>query len=258
MHALYWRCWVSLSTRNNRAGILALMASFNINQNKVRSMLQITSCLDLIYTFTCNRGLETLFEEREGYVSKRLRDQLAQKQKTVTRTFRIRADWENILQEEADRQGVSVNVLVNIILRKYALFDRWARNYNVISLTQRTFHELINEVSTERLGLIGEKSGSSDAENILNLMGLPQNYDSFVQLVSEHFGGSDLAMWFICYRHSHENSDVFHLQHNLGPRWSAYLQKYLLSFLRSFKLDGEAKVYDYAVNLKVSKPRSHL
>lgn len=180
---------------------------------------------------------------------------MAQKQKTVTRTFRIRAEWDNILQEEAERQGISVNVLVNLILRKYALFDKWARNYNVISLTQRTFRELIDEVPLEKLGLVGEKSGPSDAHNILNLIGLPQNYDSFVHLVSEHFGGSDLAMWFNCYRHSHENHDVFHLQHNLGPGWSMYLQKYLLSFLKSLKIDGEARVYDYAVNLKVSKPR---
>ena len=201
------------------------------------------------------KGLETLFKERKGYDSKRFRGQLAQKQKTVTRTFRIRAEWDNILQEEAERQGISVNVLVNLILRKYALFDKWARNYNVISLTQRTFRELIDEVPLEKLSLVGEKSGPSDAQNILNLMGLPQNYDSFVHLVSEHFGGSDLAMWFSCYRHSHENNDVFHLQHNLGPGWSIYLQKYLLSFLSSLKIDGEARVYDYAVNLKVSKPR---
>ncbi len=150
---------------------------------------------------------------------------------------------------------MSVNVLVNRILRKYALFDRWARGYNAISLTQRAFRELIDSVPPEKLALAGKKSGSSDAQNILDLTGLPQNYNSFAYLVSEHFGGSDWAMWFNCHRHSRENNDVFHLQHNLGPGWSTYLQEYFLSFLESLNINGEAKIYDYAVNLKVSRPR---
>jgi hypothetical protein len=186
---------------------------------------------------------------------KGLRGKLTRRQKTITRTFRIREEWDHILQEEAERQGISVNVLANLILRKYALFDRWARGYNAISLTQRTFRELIDSIPVEKLALVGEKSGSLDAQNILDLTGLPRNYDSFAYLVSEHFGGPDWAMWFNCYRHSHENNDVFHLQHNLGSGWSTYLKKYLLSFLKSLKIDGEAKIYDYAVNLKVSRPR---
>jgi len=179
--------------------------------------------------------METLFEERRGFDLKRLRGQLTPRHKTITRTFRIRAEWDHILQEEAERQGISVNVLVNLILRKYALFDRWARGYNVITLTQRTFREIIDNIPVEKLALAGEKSGSSDAQNILDLTGLPQNYHSFVYLVSEHFGNSDWSMWFNCYRHSHENNDIFHLQHNLGPGWSTYLQKYLLSFLKSLE-----------------------
>jgi hypothetical protein len=198
------------------------------------------------------KELETLFEERKRYDPKRLRGHLT-RQKTVTRTFRIRAEWDKILQNEAERRGISVNVLVNLILRKYVLFDVWARNYNVINITQRTFHEIIDQIPLDKLVSVGEKSGSSDVQNMLDLMGLRQNYDSFAQLMSEHFGGPDFAMWFDCHRHSHENHDIFHLQHNLGPKWSVFLKNYLLSYLRTIKLEGEAKIYDYAVNLKVSK-----
>ncbi len=201
------------------------------------------------------QGLRTLFEENKGFGLRRLQGQLTKKQKTITRTFRIRNELDDILQEEAEREGISVNVLVNQIFRKYALFDRWARGYNAISLTQRAFREVIDSVPVEKLALAGEKSGASDVQNILDLMGLPPNYDSFAYLVSEHFGSSDWAMWFNCYRHSHEINDVFHLQHNLGLGWSTYLQKYLLSSLKSLKIDGEAKVYEYAVNLKVCRPR---
>lgn len=197
-----------------------------------------------------------MFEVHKKLGSKNILGTVGKRQRTVTRTFRIRAEWDVVLKEEAERQGVSVNVLVNMILRRYALFDRWARGYSVISLTQRTFRDVLDSVPVENLALAGEKSGPSDVQNILDMIGLPSNYDSFVYLLSEHFGGSDYAMWFSCFHHRHENNDVFHLQHNLGRRWSVYLEKYLLSSLKSLtKIDGDAKVYDYAVNLKI--PRVH-
>lgn|GEM_PF-1304649 len=177
------------------------------------------------------------------------------RKKTVTRTFRIRAEWDDVLRKEAEKQGISVNVLVNLIFRKYALFDKWARNHNVISLTQQAFREILDGIPLENLALAGEKSGSSDLQNILHMRGLPSNYDSFASLVSRHFGGPDCAMWFSCHRHFHENSDVFHLQHNLGHGWSVYLQKYFLSYLKTLKIDCKTKIYDYAVNIKVPRPR---
>jgi hypothetical protein len=187
--------------------------------------------------------------------SKEPRNIFGKRQKTVTRTFRISAEWDDVLRKDAERQGMSVNVLMNLILRRYALFDRWARGHNVISLTQRAFREVLEGIPLENLALAGEKSGSSDPQSILDMIGLPSNYDSFAYLISEHFGGSNYAMWFNCHRHFHENSDVFHLQHNLGRGWSVYLQKYILSYLKTLKIDVETKVYDYAVNIRVPRPR---
>jgi hypothetical protein len=196
-----------------------------------------------------------LLEADRSFDSKSSQRISGTRHKTVTRTFRIKAEWDNILKHEAERQGISVNVLMNLILRRYALFDRWARGHNVISLTQRAFREVLEGIPLENLALAGEKSGSSDPQSILDMIGLPSNYDSFAYLISEHFGGSNYAMWFNCHRHFHENSDVFHLQHNLGRGWSVYLQKYILSYLKTLKIDVETKVYDYAVNIRVPRPR---
>ena len=196
-----------------------------------------------------------MFEESTRLGSKESHRISGKKQKTVTRTFRIRTEWDDTLKQEAEKQGTSVNVLVNSIFQKYALFDRWAHGYNSISLTQQTFHELISGIPEENLALAGEKSGSKDIQNLIDLIGLPSNYDSFAYMVSTHFGGAGRAMWFTCYRHLHENSDIFHLQHNLGRGWSIFLEKYFLSHLKTLKIMGETRVYDYAVNLKVPRPR---
>jgi len=179
------------------------------------------------------------------------------RKKTITRTFRIRKDWDNVLQEEATRQGISVNVLLNKLLRKYSLYSRWTDRDNSISFPQRTLREILKTVQFESLAEAGAKSGALDAINIANAMGLALNYESFIYLITEHLGGPYFARWFHCFHHAQGNKDIFHLQHDFGPGWSVYLEKYILSFLRSLTdADAKTRIYDYAVTLEVTRPKS--
>ena len=179
------------------------------------------------------------------------------RKKTITRTFRIRNEWDNVLQEEAAKQGVSVNVLLNKLLRKYSLYSRWSDRKNDASFPRQTLQELLKTVQVESLAEAGTKCGALDAVNIVNSMGLPLDYESFIYLVTEHLGGPHFARWFQCFYHTQGNKDIFHLQHDLGPEWSVFLEKYILSFLRSMT-DTEAttRVYNYAVTLEVTRPKS--
>lgn len=178
------------------------------------------------------------------------------RKKTITRTFRIRQEWDSVLQEEATRQGVSVNVLVNKILRKYALYSRWNDRNNDISLPQRTLREILNTCQVEELAEAGNRSGALDAMNLINAMGLKMNYDSFVYLVTEHLGGPHFSRWFQCFYHQRGNTDLFHIQHDFGHAWSVFLEGFLLSFLHSIVgIDAKTRVYDYAVTLEVTRSK---
>jgi hypothetical protein len=179
------------------------------------------------------------------------------RKKSITRTFRIRQEWDSVLMEEAARQGVSVNVLLNKLLRKYSLYSRWSNRNNDASFSQRTLREILKTVQVESLAEAGTKSGALDAINIVNSMGLALNYESFVYLITEHLGGPHFARWFQCFHHTQGNKDIFHLQHDLGHGWSVFLKKYILSFLRSMT-DTEAttRIYDYAITLEVTRPKS--
>jgi len=176
-------------------------------------------------------------------------------QKTVTRTFRIKSELDHVLKSEAERQGVTVNHLLNSILQRYACFDRLARSSNFISLTKHAFHEILKDIPLEHLSQAGETTGLKDIQDVLDMLGLPSNYDSFVHLVRRHFGGPDCAMWFNCYSSIQENHVLLHLQHDLGCEWSVYLKNYFLSYLKTLNIACETKVYDYALNLKA--PRQH-
>ena len=178
------------------------------------------------------------------------------RKKTITRTFRIRQEWDNVLQEEASRQGVSVNVLLNKFLRKYSLYSRWTERNNDISLSQQTLREILSTVQVEMLVEAGTRSGALDAINIVNAMGLAMDYDSFMYLITEHLGGSDFARWFHCFHHIQGNKDIFHLQHDFGRGWSVFLEKYIISFLHAIAdVDAKTRIYDYAITLEVTRSR---
>jgi len=102
----------------------------------------------------------------------------------------------------------------------------------------------------------GTISGALAAINIVNAMGLAMDYDSFIYLITEHLGGPDFARWFHCFHHTQGNKDIFHLQHDFGRGWSVYLEKYILSFLRSLTdVDAKTRIYDYAITLEVTRSR---
>lgn len=177
--------------------------------------------------------------------------------KTITRTFRIRQEWDSVLQEEASRQGVSVNVLLNKILRKYSLYSRWNERNNDITLPQRTLKEILSTVPVESLAEAGAKSGALDAINIINAMGLKMNYESFAYLITEHFGGPNFARWFHCFHHTQGNKDIFHLQHDFGYGWSVYLEQYILALLGSMTdVNTKTRIYDYAITVEVILPKA--
>jgi hypothetical protein len=205
--------------------------------------------------------LKYLFAEVENAlveVDKRFDTEKPQKfskkrHKTVTRTFRVSEEWDDILRKEAEKQGISVNVLVNLILRRYARFDRWTRNSNIISLTEDSFRIIMRGIPLENLAKAGEMRGPPVIQSIIDIMGLPSNYESFTFLMTNFFGAG-YALWFRCHRHSHGNRDIFHLQHNLGRKWSVFLENYFRSYLKTLNIECETIVYDYAVNIKVHRP----
>ena len=149
--------------------------------------------------------------------------------KTINRTFRTRQEWDNVLQEEASRQGVSINVLLNKILQKYSLYSRWSDRNNEITLPQQTPKEILSMVLVESLAEAGTRSGALDVITIVNTMGLKMDYNSLVYLITEHLGGPHFARWFHCFYHTQGNKDIFHIQNDFGHEWSVYLKQYLLS-----------------------------
>jgi hypothetical protein len=114
---------------------------------------------------------------------------------------------------------------------------------------------IIQFLPDNRVAEEAENLGTLDAVDFFNSLGYPREYETFTYLIKEHFGSHKFARWFQCFHHSIETQDLFHLQHNLGRKWSVFVDNYLRTILKTItNTKVESRTYEYAVTLKVSRP----
>ena len=71
------------------------------------------------------------------------------KGKTVTRTIRIDEGYDEIIKYEAERRGVSVNTILDQLLRKYVQSYRYFENLTAITLSSPTLQTLLEVIEED-------------------------------------------------------------------------------------------------------------
>jgi hypothetical protein len=178
------------------------------------------------------------------------------RKKTITRTFRIKNEYDLILRKEADRREISPNQLMDNILHQFTLFGRFADRIEFLNLPNRIFKEMIQHMPDDVLLKKAKNFAHMDSIDFFNLLGYSKDYDTFTHLVREFFGSSKYVKWFQCFYRQLETRDLFYLQHNIGRKWSIFIDQYLKTILSLIiKTEVESRIYDYAVTLKISLPK---
>ena len=158
-------------------------------------------------------------------------------EETVTRTFRVNKEWDDILHEQAQWQGISVSNLLDQIVRRYVVTERFHYNSPVISMENKAFIRLLQSINEDNLKDLGIVSGKLLPEEELLRRGLPKSFHSFVWMMKEVFGR--YGGWFTVDHYTTEDQNVLHLQHYLDRKWSVYLCNFFSSMFR-INLDIEA------------------
>ncbi len=152
------------------------------------------------------------------------------KDSTVTRTVRINEAYDDVLRYEADRQGISVNTLVDRILRKYSVSYRFIDNLGAVTISPHTFSELLLVLEEEEIRAIARSAGMERPKELILKRGLPLTYENAVWYITELLG--DNSGWFRTTYHAREESDIIHLSHNQVVGWSIFLKEYIGAFFK--------------------------
>lgn len=70
------------------------------------------------------------------------------RQKTVTRTIRIPAHLDDILQKDSKEKRSTTNALISSILTKYAEWDRYVESFGFISMPRNGFKLIIDALDS--------------------------------------------------------------------------------------------------------------
>jgi len=146
------------------------------------------------------------------------------KPKTATASFRLDDLALSAIQEDAKKQNVSVNTLLNQLVLTYANFDRPMKRFRMIKLPASTLKHLLlaatNETVTEAGHATGEdvpktyiraKWGELTVENALN----------YLRITADH---TNLFEYSEVTRNGRVNVT---LSHDFGFKGSLFLQRYV-------------------------------
>jgi hypothetical protein len=86
---------------------------------------------------------------------------LSREGKTIAKSFRINQVALEALREEAGKQTISLNTLVNQLLVGYSELGRYMKQMHGLTLTRQTFIEILNVIPEDKSIDVGRKAGKS-------------------------------------------------------------------------------------------------
>ncbi len=164
--------------------------------------------------------------------------------KTVAKSFRVNEHALSAIQEEAERQNISLNTLVNQLLIDYAEFGRFVKRLNALRLSRKTFEVVLEASSMEELAKGARAAGKSAPMAIIASKWGKVNSQIVVDFIR------DLSAYANLYEYNETTEDghlTITLMHDLGPKWSTFLTNYLSEAFASANIKPVVKTSDRAV-----------
>ncbi len=143
--------------------------------------------------------------------------------RAMPRSFRIDENALKILEEEAKRRRLTSSALLNQFVISYAEYGRFADQMSALSLSRKTFTEILNATQDESLAKAAEQAGRSAVPAFVGAMRGPvnlQNIRELIDVLSKH------ARLFEFNEKQDNFGKHWTLVHELGPKWSLFLAHY--------------------------------
>ena len=171
---------------------------------------------------------------------------------TTTRSIRIKKESDLILEREAERHGLSVNALVSNLVDRYVDSLRFFQSGGMLSMSHETLIALISKLSDEEIAEAGYDRGNIRVTDNLMQRGMKVGFESVLWYISQILG--QYNGWFRCDHYKDGGSDVLHLSHSYGYKWSVFVTNYVNSMLSQvLKLKTNTVISSNSVNIEITK-----
>ncbi|HEY6885836.1 MAG TPA: hypothetical protein VI278_17520 [Nitrososphaeraceae archaeon] len=130
------------------------------------------------------------------------------------------------LRSEADGQGISLNSLINQILKSFLEWHIYEPKVGMVPLSKPVVQELFTKMSKEQMSDIAMRVGKSEVQNAAIFMkGGKIDLDSFLSWFENRMRNSSIQM-----SHTFDEKNRTHtyiMKHDICENWSLYFKEIL-------------------------------
>ncbi|MGN6350983.1 MAG: hypothetical protein ACTHL3_05920 [Candidatus Nitrosocosmicus sp.] len=160
--------------------------------------------------------------------------------KTSTMTFRIDDNVLRILRSESERHQISLNTLINQLLKRFVEWDMYESKVGMIPIAKPIVVELFRKMSKEEISKMALDIGKNAVHDISLFMKNKMDLDSFLSWFETRMNSSLTET-----NHSIQNGfHVYVLKHELGENWSLYHKIILQSIFN--------EIFEKTVDIQIS------
>ena len=158
------------------------------------------------------------------------------KQTTEGITFRIPSSSINQLREESKKEQISLNTLVNQILKDHLEWHRYAAQARMFHIPRSTYSRLIDNVTEEELSKFAVAIAKKELLDVVLLLRGESTLTSFLENLENWLRISSIP-------YKHETNDDLHniiIQHDMGRNFSFLIKelyRYILEEIFERKSD---------------------
>ena len=169
---------------------------------------------------------------------------------TLTRSFRFDIQLSNVLDEEAERMGISVNALVGIILKRYADFTRYLSKIDMVVINLEFLTSLLESIDEESLFRTGMKLGETVPKDTILFWKKQITEQQVLEYIEKiicrygHLGTFDEII--------QSGSRTVVIRHRLGKKGSKFFEGYLRSTLKNtIEKDTVFEITDSSIKFEI-------
>ena len=142
--------------------------------------------------------------------------------KTVTRTFRLDEKLHGMLEEEAEREKISVNSLLSKILWNYHNRCHYCLHYDLLLVEPVIFKTMLENMTEEAIEKFSSAQGPSIVKENISRLGMSVSRESIEFIVAETLG--HWTKWYDADVNQTAHGRTYYLHHMLGEKWSLFLK----------------------------------
>ena len=162
--------------------------------------------------------------------NEKIEDHYNSPRRTTTATFRVEENLIRILKKEAEDHEISLNVLINQVLKRYVEWHRYEPKIGMFPMAKPVLVQLFDNISEDKIIDIATNTGRSAIKEMALFMKHKMNLESFLEWFEMRMKSSFIEISHEKYDNGNCKTHSYIVKHDLGKNWSLY-HKVIFEFI---------------------------